>query len=466
MRCYKCKSELTDSDICPQCGSDVSAYKGLVKASNAYYNQGLLKAQIRDLTGAVFCLKTSLSLNKYNTKARNLLGLVYYEMGEVVEALTQWVLSKNYKPEKNAADVFIKKVQSNQNKLESMNQTIKKFNICLNYAKEGSDDVAKIQLKKVITNNPKFIKAHLLLVLLYMKKDENDKARKIVRNILNIDRGNTLALKYLKELNEIEIDKKAIEKPDIAAKPKKEKKKPKVTERQALTGHDVIIPRGGYKEPSNGAITVINLLAGVAIGAALIWFLILPSKLNGVTSNNNKTIKEYAAKISESNAEITRLTSQVESLTNDLSRLEGGNSANEENAQKYSMLLEAVNYAISGNAVEAASILTDIDVTTLATDGQKNVYGNIWTQTFLTAYESLYNQAMDMYNRNDFVGSSETFAKAYRINPTADAAFYAGESYFKAEKKEEAKTYFNIIISNFQNTRYMNPSNEYLGQIG
>ena len=50
---------------------------------------------MRDLSGAIETLKVSLMINKYNINARNLLGLIYCEMGEVVEALSQWVMSKN-----------------------------------------------------------------------------------------------------------------------------------------------------------------------------------------------------------------------------------------------------------------------------------------------------------------------------------------------------------------------------------
>ena len=52
MRCYKCGATLTASDRCPQCKADVSVYKRAAKASNAYYNLGLAKAKVRDLTGA------------------------------------------------------------------------------------------------------------------------------------------------------------------------------------------------------------------------------------------------------------------------------------------------------------------------------------------------------------------------------------------------------------------------------
>ena len=76
MKCYKCGSFLTDGDTCPQCGENVRIYKKTARVSDAYYNAGLYKARVRDLTGAVESLKISLMINKYNTNARNLFWLV------------------------------------------------------------------------------------------------------------------------------------------------------------------------------------------------------------------------------------------------------------------------------------------------------------------------------------------------------------------------------------------------------
>lgn len=68
-------------------------------------------------------------------------------------------------------------------------------------AKEGGDDVALIQLKKVAATYPKFIRANLLLALIYMKRNEDERALKVLHRVLKIDRNNTLALKYIDEIN-------------------------------------------------------------------------------------------------------------------------------------------------------------------------------------------------------------------------------------------------------------------------
>ena len=113
MKCNKCGATLSDSSFCNNCGTNVQIYKKLISTSNAFYNRGLEKAKVRDLSGAKEDLKNSLKVCKRNIPARNLLGLVYFEMGDVVSALSEWIVSKNYQPEDNIADSYIEAVQKN-----------------------------------------------------------------------------------------------------------------------------------------------------------------------------------------------------------------------------------------------------------------------------------------------------------------------------------------------------------------
>ena len=140
------------------------------RIANGYYNQGLEKAKIRDLTGAAECLKKSLHFHKYQTDARNLLGLIYYEMGETAESLAQWIISLNLQPEGNRASEYIHRIQGKLGRLEAESQNIRKYNQSLGLAQSGNDDLAILQLNRVVEFNPHFVKAHLVLALLYMRQ--------------------------------------------------------------------------------------------------------------------------------------------------------------------------------------------------------------------------------------------------------------------------------------------------------
>ena len=97
--------------------------------ANSYYNMGLERARLRDLTGAADCLKKSLHFNKYQTDARNLLGLIYYEAGEVGEALVQWVISKNLQPEgNNRADFYLDEIQRKKGIMDTERRLVRRFN--------------------------------------------------------------------------------------------------------------------------------------------------------------------------------------------------------------------------------------------------------------------------------------------------------------------------------------------------
>ena len=64
MRCYNCGAELGKGDNCQNCGTNVKVYKKILMASNAYYNDALEKASVRDLSGAIESLKISLQIGR------------------------------------------------------------------------------------------------------------------------------------------------------------------------------------------------------------------------------------------------------------------------------------------------------------------------------------------------------------------------------------------------------------------
>ena len=202
MNCYYCGAYLDSMDTCPKCEADVKIWKKIVSISNKLYNDGLERAQVRDLSGAVEYLKMSLRYNKMNTNARNLLGLVYFEMGESVKALSEWVISKSLQGEDNPATGYLADIQKSSARLDNLNQTIKKFNQSLTYCKDGNTDLALIQLKKVLALNPKLVKGHQLLALLYMKEERYDLALRALKNAEKIDVGDANTMRYKKECRE------------------------------------------------------------------------------------------------------------------------------------------------------------------------------------------------------------------------------------------------------------------------
>ena len=373
MNCMNCGAFLTDMDLdyCPNCGYNVLIQKKVDYLSKIFYNQGLEKASIRDLSGAIACLKQSLMYDKRNIRARNLLGLVYFETGEVVSALSEWVISKNLQPTRNLASEYINKLQANSNKLAAINETIKKYNHALMLCREGHEDMAAIQLRKILTQNSKLIKGYHLLALIQMKNGEWNKARRILKKAARIDKTNTTTLRFLREVDEqtgvttrLEKKKKGLFRSGTKENPDTD-----------ILGSERVAQPTVYREHSKVSVFFI-LLAGIAAGAVAFWLLAVPAIRQGIYQEANQQIVQYSESLASQGAELTKAQGEakesgdtVESVTQEL-------TIEQAKSESYQALLQAYTYYQQQNLDEAAVEIQKVHVDVL-TDSMKSVYTTI-----------------------------------------------------------------------------------------
>ena len=373
MNCMNCGAFLTDMDLdyCPNCGYNVLIQKKVDYLSKIFYNQGLEKASIRDLSGAIACLKQSLMYDKRNIRARNLLGLVYFETGEVVSALSEWVISKNLQPTRNLASEYINKLQANPNKLAAINETIKKYNHALMLCREGHEDMAAIQLRKILTQNSKLIKGYHLLALIQMKNGEWNKARRILKKAARIDKTNTTTLRFLREVDEqtgvttrLEKKKKGLFRSGTKENPDTD-----------ILGSERVAQPTVYREHSKVSVFFI-LMAGIAAGAVAFWLLAVPAIRQGIYQEANQQIVQYSESLASQGAELTKAQGEakesgdtVESVTQEL-------TTEQAKSESYQALLQAYTYYQQQNLDEAAVEIQKVHVDVLI-DSMKSVYTTI-----------------------------------------------------------------------------------------
>ncbi len=329
MFCFKCGCELTRSGKCPNCGADVVKYKKIIYTSNYLYNEGLEKASVRDLTGAVYCLKQSLWYWKENLDARNLLGLVYYEMGETVAALSEWVIGKNINDErvhqpKNPGERYLAEVQNNRQIMENINVSIERYNLAIDCCSQNNLDVAILQLKKVLQLNSRYLRARQLLSLLYLKSGQLSRAEKELDRCLKIDVGNTTTLRYRQELEELKRERQAgRSKAQAAAEEEGRDTSPEKKTRFRRTikytrDNETIIQPVGLTIPGVDGFGIPPMLTGSLIGfliaAAILMFLVMPARLQKVRAQANDQVRSVSEELSGANSQITQLQKQIEDM--------------------------------------------------------------------------------------------------------------------------------------------------------
>ncbi len=467
MRCYQCGAQLTEKDFCGNCGADVSRYKKLLSFANYCYNDGLSRAQVRDLSGAILSLQQCLNYNKYHIAARNLLGLVYYEMGETVAALSEWVISKNLRPEKNVADDYIDSIQKSPAQIEAVNQRSRKFNLALSYCYQDSKDLAVIQLKKILSDSPNFVQGHLLLALLYLDAGDWEKANREVKRCLRIDRANTTALRYL---DEVERAQQAETEGHVS---KRQNKTEDVIKYQS--GNETIIQPVGVTEQKRGIGWLWGLCIGLAAGLAAAWFLILPSRVQSAQEALNAKLVEIGQEIDNRNAQISSLTQQVDSLNRTnaelkqkadaLAGVDGQMSVAEALLNAVYLYLDAPDDAdalseaiekIDENALQQADVSETV----------RSLYDKLLKAAGPDLAKSFYDTGYSAYQSQDYDTAIENLSKAVAYDPDNEEALFAlGNSYREKGNDSLAIETYEKLLQLFPDTQKAKQSQGYLDDL-
>lgn len=479
MYCFKCGCELNKTDHCPNCGADVGTYKKIIYTSNYLYNDGLQKAQVRDLSGAILSLKNSLWFNKDNLDARNLLGLIYYEIGETVAALSEWVISKNINDERlhrkqNLGAEYLAQVQASKQTMENLDSSIERYNHALECCYTDNLDVAVLQLKKVLSVNPRYLRARQLLALLYIENKQYKRADKELQRCLLLDVNNTTTLRYRKEV----LSKLQPEGASQAGAQNAMHKANVRTVKTAATGADAQAARGRNgkpKKPKVGSVikytadneTIIQPVnarnpgvdgfgipswiyggvIGLLVGAAMVAFVIMPTRIQSIRTDAQKQIREISSQSDGKDSQITDLQSQVEQLNADLKDLQEEQEKNTASGgeNKTDVLMESAALYVedSVKVADAAKALAKIDPET-ATEGMSDAYTKLYNdlypllraeilQTFadsgITAYEASTPDyaaaAEDLETANKFENQDQTG------QTWAKRQYYLANSYYQ-----------------------------------
>ncbi|GAA0256285.1 hypothetical protein GCM10008922_15300 [Faecalicatena contorta] len=419
--------------------------KKILYQSNYWYNDGLRKAQIRDMSGAVTSLRRSLQYNRENIAARNLLGLVYYGRGEVAEGLVEWIISKNLKPRDNVADYFISEVQKSASELDIINQAVKRYNQCLVYCSQNGEDLAIIQLKKVVASHPTFLKAYQLLALLYLRTEQYAKARQILRIARKLDTTNDMTLRYMHEMANLR-----------GKKVKDGKKGKEETVEYSLGNETIIQPRHAGLKVLASKFTVMNIVVGAVIGAAIVWFLIVPAVNEAKADSVNKQIIEYSERINAMEAQISAQTRTLNQYRENDENSEQAAQNAASTAESYENLMTVSNQFYSNSYTDDAMAETLLNVNKDALgEGGKAMYDELAQSIFPSACQSLYSGGTVSLEVANYDTAIDSLSKVVRMDEGYDsggALLNLGVAYMRNGDNDNAVKYLKRVTELYPDT--------------
>ncbi|MCR5452907.1 MAG: tetratricopeptide repeat protein [Lachnospiraceae bacterium] len=422
----------------------MTAEELIYKAANVSYNEGLSLARLHDLSGAIVALSRALKYNKRHTDARNLLGLVYFEYGEPVLALREWVISKNFQHNDNAADHYLREVQR-AGTLDKLDSAAKKFNLGLDYAKSGNLELARIQLKRVLSGNPKMVRARLLLALLHMQDGKFSEARKELRLAQKIDVNNSTLVGYMQEVEthiaEIEKEKK-----------RKRRNHPDVID--ITDGNDSWrMPRQTFVEAiDNTKSGILNLILGTGIGIMVAIFLIVPTVKQEANADAATALISANTKAQTTQNDVEDLSKEVKRLNKRLEKYEGQADIKE----SYELLVDARNAYDEGEFDTALSKLDSLNKDLLEKKGV-SLYEKMEADIQADRAKAFFSEGMAAKKRGDYETATKLLKSVVKYDENyadGEAMYRLAESYEKDGKVDRALTYYKKVAEEYP-TKYI-----------
>ena len=395
--------------------------ENITRLSDMYYNMGLEKAGEKDFTAAVTDLRKAIRLNSANIHARNLLGLVCYQTGEFVEALTQWVVSDTLQKEGNLAAYFLDRVQMNSAELHNIEMALGYYNRAVYMVEEGSDDLAIMQLRKVVDLYPGFLKAYQLLALLYLRRRSYSRAERVLRRAMRYDAYNPDTARYLNELRVIAIRRQR----------KGSEEEQWNWEEEAfrhISGDDVIRP-SRLPNLRMSWSSVLFLAIGAVCAALICMRAVLPQRTRALNEEINRLTVSQAGGENSWRAQAERLQARVDELEGQVTDLEGDAvDAATLNGRltAYRELTSVLWYMEAEDPASACLHLLQIDASQVPQSETvfQTAYSEQYAALYPNAQDLLVNAGQSLCEAGEYDRAAEFLRAALGVNEDATSAMY------------------------------------------
>jgi tetratricopeptide (TPR) repeat protein len=436
--------------------------------SHAHYDRGLEMAKVRNLSAAIDELRAALQINRKNIMARNLLGLCYYAMGRIGEALREWVISANYgADDDNLAKDYLIYFQDDMMLLEKYGDALYNYNEALQFMTQYSEDLAAIRLKRAVEINPDFVDALNLLALFYIRTGERQKAGALAERVLIIDAGNPFARRYYREVFQRKVP------PSKMLRAQAE-----VTERNARHAHDSGMHQKGDRQnpffvqsqrPMAKASPIYGLLlfvAGLGVMFLFMYILMLPSFLEDSLAQVDARTAELNTARTLHAEQISELNDIIEGLWEDLDDYQWTTALQEEqnlNLQNENRVHTAHYFLLQELPSVALASLEDVDPSRLSPEVLSR-YNFIRQTATPVAEESYYQQGLIFFNAGEYEEARRNLMEADRhVTENSPVAHYVLYLLGNIAENEEdyslAREYYERIINEFPDSNRANAAN-------
>ncbi len=407
-----------------------SVQRKISSVSHKCYNRALALCGEDKISDAIVALKESISLDKKNIDALNLLGLCYYRLGRITEAIIQWNRSKSMKITDNIAIDFLISADNDKD-TEKMLESVTNYNEALAFARDNNTDMAIMCLKKALDKNKYFVPACDLLALCYMERGNNSDALSLLRRALKTDRSDSIALEYAEAAGEGRT---------MLFKPRRKESwdNTRPTARSVRSGADT----------GSG---IICFGAGIAAAAIIAGALVVPSVIHHYKYKYDSLETKYNILLNDNNSAVLKNEETIQRLTDENEDLKSRlyTTGSQELQQRVKTLSDIRAYFDEGNAEMAADKLLSLNTSGFGAEVMKE-YDSLRTTVLPAAAQKYYAAGTEAMGAKDAETAKKLFEKCIQCMGNGEelrysAMYQLGKIAADKGEYEVAVNYFNTV---------------------
>ena len=427
------------------------------KISNQFYDKALERANMRDLSSATLYLKKSLKFNKNNFKSRNLLALIFYEVGATTDALVQWIISRDIHKEQTynpAKDTII--VIQNEKDTPMAFESIKQYNEAIDNIEMDRYDLALMKLYKSVELNQNNIKSMTLLSILLLLRGDHIKAGAFLRKCQKIDIGNRL-VNDLMDYTLRNTKKREV----------REKKLSNIYSIRKLESDDAILPKIYVKLSDNQK--VIFVVVGMIIGILAYTMIISPNVRYNVRNNANEELVKYVDLVNDQNKVIRDLSIENEQLKTDYDSASVRLRAYEEQNRLFTSQYETLNGIITdfdgGYISRAARAYVELDKESITDETLIDLLNQARSRIEGIGAKRLTELGTESWNGGNKQAALAYYQLSLSINPNDPETMWLLARLYQngLSQSQRANELFDRIISQHPDSRYASRAREARG---
>ena len=334
--------------------------------------------------------------------------------------------------------------------------SIRAYNKAIENLRNGSEDIAMIELKSIVSKNPDFYEAVNLLGLCYAYTNQMDKAEELLGRVAEDENNGVKAADYLNYFNNFDQQKNS-NKLKTNYRDKVQQKRPtkdvavKSKADNNVSPEYLIFKNLGASIKKPGVAVVLNILSVILIVVSVILFI--NSYKNNVSAKNLDT-NTPQSNVQSQGAANNSLVEENKKLKADLQAANNKLSMIKVDAD----ITQAANLAAQKNYVQAADKLLAMASTNMTDDVLKR-YNDLKSTVYPKAANQLSNEGGQLLSKKKYTDAIAKLEKVFVLGDKwtfGDKALYnLGKAYTENQQPDKAKEAFSKLVQDYPKSTYL-----------